>query len=84
GPRVQVLGELVSPVTWQREDEVGIGDVSHRTRITVLRLLGRSIQDQQGQRTGSQGKVGVETWEVVYLPSAETVRVTPGQGPSRA
>lgn len=26
----------------------------------------------------------VKSWEVVYLPSAETVRLTPGQGPSRA
>ena len=26
----------------------------------------------------------VKSWEVVYLPSAETMRVTPDQGPSRA
>ncbi|AWT24941.1 hypothetical protein Csp1_01130 [Corynebacterium provencense] len=26
----------------------------------------------------------VKSWEVVYLPSAETLRVTPDQGPSRA
>ncbi len=26
----------------------------------------------------------VKSWEVVYFPSAETMRVTPGQGPSRA
>lgn len=29
-------------------------------------------------------RILVKSWEVVYLPSAETMRVTPDQGPSRA
>lgn len=32
----------------------------------------------------AQSTLAVKSWEVVYLPSAETVRLTPGQGPSRA
>lgn len=36
----------------------------------------------QGDPDTARG--AVKSWEVVYLPSAETMRVTPDQGPSRA
>ena len=35
------------------------------------------------ENTGACRVSGVKSWEVVYLPSAETMRVTPDQGPSQ-
>ena len=50
---------------------------------TQIREGGHSADgDDEGKVKGGDGTV--KSWEVVYLPSAETMRVTPDQGPSRA
>ena len=57
------------------QNELGADEIRRRFRAGELVRIARGIYIRHAE---------VKSWEVVYLPSAETMRVTPDQGPSRA